>query len=137
MHALHSSLDLVRERSPEHPVALVRPDAVAAAAHWFKDNFKGEALYALHNAGQVPTQDPLYARGVEWLLRNQLSDGSWFMPTRAVPVQPHTFESGFPHGWHQFASDSASSWAAMALLFTLADVPPAKAESTTSSKRRN
>jgi ankyrin repeat protein len=88
----------------------------------------GEALYALHAAGQVPTQDPVYARGMEWLLRNQLSDGSWFMPTRAVPVQPHTFESGFPHGWHQFASDSASSWAAMALLFALPDVPPAKVE---------
>src|SRR5215469_8915802 len=83
----------------------------------------GEALYALHAAGEVPTRDPVYARGMEWLLRNQLSDGSWFMPTRAVPVQPHTFESGFPHGWHQFASDSASSWAAMALLFTIPDVP--------------
>lgn len=83
----------------------------------------GEALYALHVAGEVSTTDPVYQRGVQWLLRNQLADGSWFMPTRAVPVQPHTFESGFPHGWHQFASDGASSWAAMALLFTLPDVP--------------
>jgi hypothetical protein len=48
------------------------------------------------------------------------------VPTRAVPVQPHTFESGFPHGWHQFASTGASSWAAMALLYTLPDVSPAK-----------
>jgi hypothetical protein len=79
----------------------------------------GEALYALHMGGQLSTTDPVYAKGVKWLLHNQLSDGSWFMPTRAVPVQPHTFESGFPHGWHQFASDSASSWAAMALLLTL------------------
>jgi ankyrin repeat protein len=82
----------------------------------------GEALYALHVAGEVPATDAVYQRGVEWLLRNQLADGSWFMPTRAVPVQPHTFESGFPHGWHQFASDGASSWATMALLFTLPDV---------------
>lgn len=88
----------------------------------------GEALYALHMGGELSTTDPVYAKGVEWLLRNQLSDGSWFMPTRAVPVQPHTFESGFPHGWHQFASDSASSWAAMALLLTLPDVPWARAE---------
>jgi squalene cyclase len=86
----------------------------------------GEALYALHKGGQLSTTDPAYAKGVEWLLRNQLSDGTWFMPTRAVPVQPHTFESGFPHGWHQFASDSASNWAAMALLFTLPDVPAPK-----------
>jgi squalene-hopene/tetraprenyl-beta-curcumene cyclase len=87
----------------------------------------GEALYALHISGDVSTKDPVYEKGVRWLLRNQLDDGSWFMPTRAVPVQPHTFESGFPHGWHQFASDGASSWAAMALLFTLPDNPSSKA----------
>ena len=81
----------------------------------------GEALYALHVSGTVPTNDPTYQKGVRWLLRNQLGDGSWFMPTRAVPVQPHTFESGFPHGWHQFASTGASSWATMALLLTLPD----------------
>lgn len=83
--------------------------------------FTGEALYALHVSGDVATEDPVYQRGVQWLLRNQLADGSWFMPARAVPVQPHTFESGFPHGWHQFASDGASNWATMALLFTLPD----------------
>jgi ornithine decarboxylase len=43
----HTPLDLVRERSPERPVALVRPDAVALAARWFQDNFKGDVLYAV------------------------------------------------------------------------------------------
>jgi ankyrin repeat protein len=81
----------------------------------------GEALYALYVSGKLPTNDAVYQLGVHWLLRNQLADGSWFMATRAVPVQPHTFESGFPHGWHQFASDGASSWATMALLFALPD----------------
>jgi squalene cyclase len=81
----------------------------------------GEALYALHVSGDLPTKDPAYQKGVEWLLKNQLSDGSWFVPTLAVPVQPHTFETGFPHGWHQFASEAGSSWAAMALLLTLPD----------------
>jgi ankyrin repeat protein len=90
----------------------VRPDAYAT----------GEALYALHVSGSVPATDPVYQKGVQWLLRNQLADGSWFAPTRAVPVQPHTFES-FPNGWHQFVSDAASSWATMALLFTLPDKP--------------
>jgi hypothetical protein len=85
----------------------------------------GEALYALYLSGGLATNDPTYQRGVQWLLRNQLADGSWFVPTRAVPVQPHTFESGFPHGWNQFASTGGSSWAAMALLFTLPDSPPA------------
>ena len=92
----------------------VRPDAYAT----------GEALYALHISGSVPVSDPVYQKGVQWLLRNQLEDGSWFAPTRAVPVQPHTFES-FPNGWHQFVSDAASCWATMALLFTLPDRPRA------------
>jgi ankyrin repeat protein len=94
-----------------------------------------EALYALHVSGEVPTKDAVYQKGVQWLLRNQLADGSWFVPTRAVPVQPHTFESGFPHGWHQFASDSASSWASMVLLFTLPDAPALKAAAPTSRRR--
>ena len=82
----------------------------------------GEALYALHVSGSVTANDPVYQKGMQWLLRNQLADGSWFAPTRAVPVQPHTFES-FPNGWHQFVSDAASCWATMALLFTLPDKP--------------
>lgn len=47
MHTYHKPLDLVRERSPERPVALVRQDAVAVAARWFQDNFKGDVLYAV------------------------------------------------------------------------------------------
>src|SRR5882762_2681444 len=33
----------------------------------------GEALYALHISGNVPTTDLAYRKGVEWLLRNQLA----------------------------------------------------------------
>ncbi|HRD46386.1 MAG TPA: type III PLP-dependent enzyme [Caulobacter sp.] len=47
MRTYHLPLDLVRERSPERPVALVRRDAVAAAARWFQTNFKGDVLYAV------------------------------------------------------------------------------------------
>ena len=47
LHTYHTPLDLVRERSPERPVALVRPDAVAVAARWFQDNFKGDVFYAV------------------------------------------------------------------------------------------
>jgi ornithine decarboxylase len=47
LHTYHNSLDLVRERSPERPVALVRPDSTAVAAHWFQENFKGDILYAV------------------------------------------------------------------------------------------
>ena len=47
MHTYHTPLDLVRERSPERPVALARPDAVTTAAHWFQENFKGDVFYAV------------------------------------------------------------------------------------------
>jgi ornithine decarboxylase len=47
LHTYHKPLDLVRERSPERPVALVRPDALAVAARWFRDNFKGDVFYAV------------------------------------------------------------------------------------------
>jgi len=43
----HTSLDLVRARSPERPVALVRPDAVSVAAKWFQANLKGDVFYAV------------------------------------------------------------------------------------------
>ena len=82
----------------------------------------GRGALRLACLGERADNDPVYQKGVQWLLRNQLADGSWFAPTRAVPVQPHTFES-FPNGWHQFVSDAASCWATMALLFTLPDKP--------------
>lgn len=47
MQKYHTPLDLVRERSPERPVAFARPDAVAVAARWFQDNFKGDVFYAV------------------------------------------------------------------------------------------
>ena len=76
----------------------------------------GQALVALHEAG-VETQDPAYQRGVEFLLNTQLSDGSWFVKTRAVPIQPY-FESDFPHGDDQWISVAATNWATMALIHT-------------------
>ena len=47
MHTYQSPLDLVRERLPERPVAIARPDAVALAARWFQDKFKGDVFYAV------------------------------------------------------------------------------------------
>src|SRR5439155_11447481 len=40
----------------------------------------GEVLYALHEGGGIPASHPAYQRGVEFLLRTQLADGSWFVP---------------------------------------------------------
>ncbi|MGZ5993949.1 MAG: type III PLP-dependent enzyme [Caulobacteraceae bacterium] len=47
MHTHHTPLDLVRERSPERPVALVRPGALVVAARWFRDRFKDDVFYAV------------------------------------------------------------------------------------------
>lgn len=64
MHTYHTPLDLVRERSPERPVALARPDAVAAAARWFQDNFKGDVFYAVKANPSPWVIDTLAANGV-------------------------------------------------------------------------
>ncbi len=74
----------------------------------------GQALYALSAAAGVPASREAYQRGVRYLLKNQIEDGSWFVPTRAFGFQPY-YEGGFPHGVHQYLSASASSWAVMAL----------------------
>ena len=73
----------------------------------------GEALYALHVAGGIPTSDPIFRSGVEYLLRTQHEDGSWFVGSRSVKFQPY-FESGFPYGDDQWISAAATNWAAFA-----------------------
>ena len=77
----------------------------------------GQALVALNLSKQLAVSDPAYQRGVAYLLRTQLADGSWLVRTRAFPFQPYK-ESGFPHGKDQWISTSGSSWAAMALSLT-------------------
>lgn len=74
----------------------------------------GEALYALHEGGSVPANDPAFRRGIEFLLKTQAKDGSWHVKTRSLPVQPY-FESGFPYGHDQWISSAGTSWAAIAL----------------------
>ena len=64
VHSYHTPLDLVRERSPERPVAFARPAAVAVAARWFQDNFKGEVLYAVKANPSPWVIETLAATGV-------------------------------------------------------------------------
>lgn len=80
----------------------------------------GQSLVALHAAGVLRVRDAAYARGVEFLMRTQLEDGSWYVKTRALPFQPY-FESGFPHGPDQWISIAATNWAVMALANTIPD----------------
>jgi len=72
---------------------------------------------ALHIAGMA-VSDPVYQRGMKWLLANQQQDGSWYVPTRALAFQPW-FDSGFPHAHDQWISAAGSNWAAMALAYAV------------------
>jgi ankyrin repeat protein len=75
----------------------------------------GQALVALRDSGATTAADPAYQRGVQFLMKSQLEDGSWFVRSRAAPIQPY-FESGFPHGRDQWISSAATSWATLALV---------------------
>jgi hypothetical protein len=77
----------------------------------------GLALYALHEGGGVAVDHPAYRRGVDFLLRTQLADGSWFVASRCFPIVEYS-KSGFPHGRSQFISAAATCWATMALTLT-------------------
>ncbi len=81
----------------------------------------GISLYALHEAG-IPVTHPAYQKGIQFLLRNQYRDGSWFVKTRSFPVQPQ-FESGYPFGYNQWISAAGASWASLAIAHTLPDAP--------------
>jgi hypothetical protein len=78
----------------------------------------GSAMVALHQAGEVSTDDPVYRKGLTYLLSNQLEDGSWHVISRSKPIQTY-FESGYPHGKDQFISMSAASWSTTALALAL------------------
>ncbi|MFN0077428.1 MAG: prenyltransferase/squalene oxidase repeat-containing protein [Prosthecobacter sp.] len=78
----------------------------------------GTALVALHRSGSVTAHDPAFQRGLQWLLKTQLPDGSWHVVTRSKPIQKY-FESGYPHGKDQFISITAACWATTALALAL------------------
>ena len=78
----------------------------------------GEVLVALQEAGGVSSKHDSVARGIQFLLRTQLEDGSWHVRTRSVPSQP-LFDSGFPHGPDQWISAAATNWATTALALSL------------------
>ena len=78
----------------------------------------GSALVALHQAGNLATDDPTYSKGLRYLISIQKDDGSWHVASRSKPFQTY-FESGYPHGKDQFISIAAAGWAATALALAL------------------
>lgn len=81
----------------------------------------GQALVALNEAGALSVKDPVYRRGVAYLLQTQAKDGSWHVKTRLVtPVElsPPPFDFKFPYDDDYVISIFGTEWAAQALLLT-------------------
>ena len=86
----------------------------------------GQALYALHELG-IPSGDPAFGRGADFLIRTQLDDGSWYVKSRAMKIQPY-FQSGFPYDHDQWISAMGTGWAVMALTLTGPAAPAASVQ---------
>ena len=82
----------------------------------------GLVLVALHQAGELAVNDPVYKRGINYLVSTQEPDGSWLVTKRAVPSNDVVIDTGFPHGKFQIISYVGTSWATMALMY--ASSPP-------------
>jgi hypothetical protein len=97
-------------------MAQQRPDGGWSQLPWLDSDAyaTGQALVALRDAGIIQVDNPVYQRGVQFLLNSQFQDGSWYVKSRVVKVQPF-FESGFPYGGDQWISAAATNWAVMAL----------------------
>jgi ankyrin repeat protein len=96
-------------------MALQRADGGwAQTPHLSSDAYAtGQVMYTMHELG-VSAGEQAYRRGVAYLLKTQLADGSWHVASRAAKFQPY-FQSGFPHDHDQWISSSATAWATMAL----------------------
>jgi ornithine decarboxylase len=111
----HTPLDLVRERSPERPVAFARPDAVAVAARWFQDKFKGDVFYAVKANPSPWVIETLAASGVasfdvasipEIELVARFAPGSRMAFMHPVKSRRAIAQAYFDHGVKTFALDT-------------------------------
>jgi ankyrin repeat protein len=107
----------VMQRAAKNLIALQRSDGGWSQLPTLSSDAyaTGQALTALSESGALSVNAEVYRRGVQFLLNSQLEDGSWYVRTRAIPVQPY-FNSEFPHGSDQFISAAATNWATMALI---------------------
>jgi ankyrin repeat protein len=72
------------------------------------------ALIALRKTGFLKASDEAYRRGAQYLLNTQFPDGSWYVRSRVVKLQPY-FQSAFPYDHDQWISNSATGYAVAAL----------------------
>ncbi len=85
------------------------------AAELSSDAFStGQTLFMLLKTGSAAHHTSIQLAR-DYLLRTQLSDGSWLVESHVKnKVQPY-FENGDPHGEHQFLSTAGTAWAVSGL----------------------
>jgi len=113
---MHSDQQLLRKRASELLAEQHEDGGWSQLPSLESDAYAtGQTLYALEQSGFLQGTDAAYRRGVDFLLQTQAADGSWFVKTRALSLQPY-LDAGFPYGKNQFVSTAGTSWAAMALM---------------------
>jgi len=114
-------------------LALQRPDGGwAPNPHMQSDAYAtGVALTSLAESKALTAHDAAFQRGVNYLLSTQFPDGSWYVRSRSIKIQPY-FESGFPFGHDQWISTAATAWAAQAIALGL---EPGRKTSSSAKKR--
>lgn len=81
----------------------------------------GQTLYALYESGIVATDDAVYQKGLDYLLKTQNEKGAWIVETRSFAIQPPMTADFPPYNHNEFISAAASNWAVMALMNALPD----------------
>ena len=123
VHLVNAPEDIVRQAVIELKTRQREDGGWAQKEDMLSDAYAtGTALVALHEAGDLATVDPVYRKGLAYLISAQLEDGSWHVVSRAKPFQTY-FESGYPHGKDQFISIAAASWSTTALALALPKSP--------------
>ncbi len=77
----------------------------------------GQALYALRTSGMLSRD--LLDKAIRYLMSTQAEDGTWHIRSRAYPIQPRYFDTGFPYGRDQWISAAGTSWAILGLSYAL------------------
>jgi hypothetical protein len=104
----------VREKRLKELKALQRQDGGWAQTPYLPSDAyaTGQVLFTLHELGVTANESVRSA--IAFLLRNQQKDGTWYVKSRAVKLQPY-FQSGFPYEHDQWISQAATAWAVIGL----------------------
>lgn len=122
LHLMNCGDDIVKQAADDLKSTQNPDGSWSQAAEMSGDAYAtSTALVALHEAGGISTADPVYRRGLAYLVSQQLDDGSWHVVSHAKPFQSY-FETGYPHGKDQFISSAAASWSTISLALALPKV---------------